>query len=113
MNALRVLAVAIAVCLVGGNVRAEDDLAKMLVGKWVVTKTEEGAPPVGTTAEFTTDGKIKVTMKMGDKENTMEGTYKCDAKKFVCTFKENDKEKSMTHEVTNISAKELTFTFEG
>ena len=113
MNTLRVLAVAMVVCLVAGNARADDELSKMLVGKWVVTKTEEGAPPVGTTAEFTKDGKLTVTMKQDDKEVKMEGTYKCEAKKFVCTFKEGDKEKTMSHDVTKISEKEMTFTFEG
>ncbi|HEX3151389.1 MAG TPA: hypothetical protein VHR66_25140, partial [Gemmataceae bacterium] len=80
---------------------------------WVVTKTEEGAPPVGAMAEFHKDGKLTVTMKMDDKEVKMEGTYKVEAHKFICTFKENDKEKSMTHEVAKISKDEMTFSFEG
>ena len=113
MKTLRWLAVAVAVCLVGGSARADEDLAKMLVGKWVVTKSDEGAPPVGTVAEFAKDGTLKVTMKKDDKDATMEGTYKCEAKKFVCTFKEGDKEKVMTHDVTKISDDEMTFTFEG
>jgi uncharacterized protein (TIGR03066 family) len=113
MKTLRWLAVAVVVCLVGGNARADEDLAKMLVGKWVVTKTEEGAPPVGTVAEFAKDGTLKVTMKKDDKDTTMEGTYKCEEKKFICTFKTGDKEQTMTHDVTKISATELTFTFEG
>jgi uncharacterized protein (TIGR03066 family) len=113
MKTLRWLAVAAAVCLVGGVARAEDDLAKMLVGKWVVTKSEEGAPPVGTVAEFAKDGTLKVTMKKDDKDATMEGTYKCEAKKFICTFKTGDKEQTMTHDVSKISDDEMTFTFEG
>lgn len=114
MSTLRWLAVVVAVGLLGANLRAEEpDLAKLLVGKWVVTKADEGAPPVGTMAEFTKDGKLKVTIKMGDKENVMEGTYKCDANKFICTFKENDKDKTMTHDVTKISKDEMTFSFEG
>jgi uncharacterized protein (TIGR03066 family) len=85
----------------------------MLVGKWVVTKSEEGAPPVGTVAEFGKDGTLKVTMKKDEKDTTMEGTYKCEAKKFTCTFKDGDKEKVITHDVTKISDDEMTFTFEG
>jgi uncharacterized protein (TIGR03066 family) len=114
MNAVKLLAVCTFAIVIGAGARAEDsDLSKLLVGKWVVTKSEEGAPPVGTVAEFTKDGKLKVTMKKDDKDATMEGTYKCEAKKFVCTFKINDKEQTMTHDVSKISDKELIFTFEG
>ena len=70
-------------------------------------------PPVGTVAEFGKDGTLKVTMKKDEKDTTMEGTYKCEAKKFTCTFKDGDKEKVMTHDVTKISDNEMTFTFEG
>lgn len=114
MNAVKLLAVAFAVCLVVSGARGEDkDLSKMLVGKWVVTKSEEGAPPVGTVAVFTKDGKLTVTMKKEDKDATMEGTYKCEAKKFICTFKMGEKETSMTHDVSKITDDEMTFTFEG
>jgi uncharacterized protein (TIGR03066 family) len=85
----------------------------MLVGKWEITKAAEGTPPAGTIVEFGKDGKLTVTIKMEDKSVTMEGTYKCDAKKFTCTFKDGDKEKSMVHDVSKITDKELTFTFEG
>lgn len=113
MNALKLLAVCTFAVVLSGGARADDDLSKLLVGKWVITKTDEGAPPVGTVAEFTKDGKLKVTMKKDDKDTTMEGTYKCEAKKFICTFKINDKEQTMTHDVSKISDKELVFTFEG
>ena len=52
-------------------------------------------------------------MKKDDKDATMEGTYKCDGKKFACTFKIGDEEKVMKHDVSKISAKELVFTIEG
>jgi uncharacterized protein (TIGR03066 family) len=114
MNAVKLLAVCTFAVVIGAGARAEDaDLAKMLVGKWVITKSAEGAPPVGTVAEFTKDGKIKVTMKKDDKDTTMEGTYKCEAKKFACTFKIGDEEKVMKHDVSKISDKELIFTIEG
>src|SRR5262245_4447007 len=114
MNALKLLAVGITVCLVASSARAEDaDLAKMLVGKWEITNAAEGTPPVGTIVEFGKDGKLTVTIKMEDKVVTMEGMYKCDAKKFTCIFKEGDKEKSLVHDVSKITDKELTFTFEG
>ena len=114
MNALRLLAVGITVCLVVAGARAEDsDLAKMLVGKWEITKAGEGTPPVGTIVEFAKDGKLTVTIKKDDKDATMEGTYKCESKKFICTFKDGDKEKSMVHDVAKITQTELIFTFEG
>ena len=54
MNALRVLVV---VCLVAAVGRAEEkpDYAKMIVGKWEVTKADEGTLPKGSIVEFTKD----------------------------------------------------------
>ena len=60
MNTLRLLAVAAIVCLIGSARREEKvDHAKMVVGKWEVTKAEEAHLPEGTIVEFTKDGKLK------------------------------------------------------
>jgi len=39
------------------------------------TKVEEGGLPKGTIIEFSKDGKVTVTAKMGDKDATFGGTY--------------------------------------
>lgn len=110
MNAVRMFAVGFAVCLVAAGARAEDaDLGKMLVGKWEITKTAEGAPPVGTVVEFTKDGVVKVKGKMGDSEFAMEGKYKVETHKFTCTFKDGDKEKVIVHDAVKITDKTMSF----
>lgn len=110
MNALKLLAAGIVMCLVAAGARAEDtDLAKMLVGKWEITKSAEGAPPVGTIVEMTKDGVVKVMGKKGVKDFTMEGTYKVEPHKFTCTFKDGDKEKKMVHTVMKITATDISF----
>jgi uncharacterized protein (TIGR03066 family) len=110
MNVLKLFVAGIAVCLVVAGARAEDaDLAKMLVGKWEITKAAEGTPPAGTIVEFTKDGVVKVNGKKDDKEFTMEGTYKVEPHKFVCTFKDGDKEKKMVHTVIKITDTDISF----
>ena len=107
MNAMRMLAVGIVVGLLTAGARAEEkpDNAKLIVGVWEITKSDEGGPPVGATVEFTKDGKMKMTAKMGDQEVKMEGTYKVDGNKFNFTLKMGDNEHSDT-----ITIKKLTKT---
>ena len=45
--------------VVGARAGEESDLAKKLVGKWEITKADEGTIPPGTMVEFTKDGKFK------------------------------------------------------
>lgn len=107
MSALRLLAVVAVVGLAGGAARAADN-AKMLVGKWEVTKADEGTVPAGTMIEFTKDGKIKLTGKKEGEDVSHEGTYKVDGDTFTITMKAKDKE--VTHKITivKISEKELS-----
>jgi uncharacterized protein (TIGR03066 family) len=108
MNALKLVAALAVVCLVGTAARADEkDTAKKLVGKWEVTKAEEGTLPTGTTVEFTKDGKIKVTVKAGDQDMTVEGTYKLDGDKFEIKFKMGDQEHSNTITITKLTDTEL------
>ena len=110
MKVQTLFAAGFAMCLMVAGARAEDaDLAKMLVGKWEITKAPEGAPPAGTIVEFTKDGVVKVVGKKDDKEFTMEGTYKVEPHKFVCTFKDGDKEKIIVHDAVKIDDKEMSF----
>jgi uncharacterized protein (TIGR03066 family) len=110
MNALRLLAVGAIACLLSAGARAEDkiDYAKMLVGKWVVSKADEGTVGKGTTIEFTKDGKVMAMMKKDDKEETMSGTYKVEGDTFTVTMKMGDDEHSTTITITKISKTEMS-----
>lgn len=95
MNTMKILALGLTFCLLGLTVSAEDkkdDNAKLAVGKWEITKTHEGGPPVGGLIEMTKDGKLKVASDGEGKTVVMEGTYKVDGKKLLVTLKFGDKE---------------------
>src|SRR5437660_624096 len=97
MNAMRLLAVGAIVCLVASFAGADEkkgDYAKLIVGKWEVTKADEGTVGVGAVVEFSKDGKMKVTG--GDM--TIVGTHKVSGDKVHISFKKDDQEKS--HDLT-------------
>ena len=110
MNVTRLFVVGAMVCLLGGMSRGEDkvDYAKMLVGKWEVSKADPGTVPEGTLIEFTKDGKMKITAKKDDKEMAIEGTYKVDGNKFSFTLKIGEMEHKETITITKISDKEMS-----
>ena len=110
MSTLRWLAVGAVVCVLSGAARAEDkpDYAKMLVGKWEITKADEGTVPPGTIVVFTEDGKMRITGKKDDKDVTMEGTYKVEGDAFTFKLKEGDTEHSDTITITKITKTEMT-----
>jgi uncharacterized protein (TIGR03066 family) len=110
MNVARLLVLGVAVCLLAGAGRGQDktDYAKMLVGKWEVTKADPGTVPVGTLIEFTKDGKMKVTGKKDDTDLSLEGTYKVEKNTFTMTMKINDMERTQTITITKISDKEMS-----
>lgn len=109
MYASKLFAVGTILCLLGGVSRGEDktDYAKLIVGKWEVTKSAPGTVPVGDVVEFTKDGKMKVFAKKDDKNLTIEGTYKIEGNKFDMTLKIGDDEHKQTITITKISDKEL------
>jgi uncharacterized protein (TIGR03066 family) len=79
------------VCMVAfaGAAAAQDDNAKKIVGAWEVAK-QTGDLPVGTVVEFLKDGKMTVTLKEGDKDLKLEGTYKVEKDKLNVTLKIGD-----------------------
>jgi uncharacterized protein (TIGR03066 family) len=103
-----------AVLLLGvSTARADDkkDLDKdRLVGVWEVTKGE--SLPVGTTAEFTKDGKLKIVIKDKGQTITIEGTYKIDGQAFKSTLKFGDKENTELIKVPTLTDKELVLVDE-
>ena len=98
MNALKLLAVTGVVCLLGAGARADEkaDYAKKIVGKWELTKVEEGGLPKGTMVEFDKDGKVKVTAKIEDKDLVLEGTYKVEGDSLMLTMKMGEEERKQT-----------------
>jgi uncharacterized protein (TIGR03066 family) len=109
MNTRKLLAVGAIVCLLSAGARAEEktDLAKMLVGKWEVTKADEGTVAPGTIVEFAKDGKFIVSGKKDGVDAKFEGTYKVEGDTFTFTLKTDDKEHSDTITVKKISEKEM------
>src|SRR5262245_49962751 len=95
MNAIRLFAVGAVVCLLGTTGGADEkkaDNAKLIVGKWKITKAREGGPPEGTQIEFTKDGKISITVEVNGEKRMLEGTYKVDGDKFTITRSQNGEE---------------------
>src|SRR5262245_57126464 len=101
MNAIRLFAVGAVVCLLTAGVRADDkkdkpetksDNAKLIVGKWKITKAREGGPPEGTLIEFGKDGKVTVNVEVNGEKRMFEGTYKLDGNKFTITREQNGQE---------------------
>ena len=82
------------------------DVKKLIVGKWEVTKADEGTLPLKTIVEFTADGKLKITHKADGKEQTIEGTYTVDGSIFTYKLKIEDQERSQKITVSKISATE-------
>jgi uncharacterized protein (TIGR03066 family) len=109
MKTLRWLAVGLVVGLLGAGARAEEkaDYAKMVVGKWEVTKADEGTVPVGTVIEFTKDGKLKGTVKKGDEDAAIEGKYKVEGDAFLLTMNQGGEERTRKITITKISDKEM------
>ena len=111
MSALRLVAVLAVVGLVGAGLSADDkkpDYAKQIVGKWEVTKADEGTVPPGAMVEFTKDGKVLATHKKDDKDETIEGTYKVEGDTFTVTMKQGGEEHSQTITIVKISKTEMS-----
>ena len=80
----------------GKIARADDkkDYAKKIVGKWEVTKADEGTLPKGTIVVFDKDGKFKAMENADAKDSVFEGTYTVDGEKFEVKIGDN------THKMT-------------
>jgi uncharacterized protein (TIGR03066 family) len=110
MNTLRLLAIGLIACVLGTAARAEDkvDYKKLIVGKWEITKADDGTVPVGTIVEFTKDGKFMVTGKKDDVDIKLEGTYTMDGNKFTFKVKMGEDEISQTITITKVTDKEMS-----
>jgi uncharacterized protein (TIGR03066 family) len=110
MSALKWLSMTTVMVLLSANARAAEDVdyAKMVVGKWEVTKTEDGSVPPGCTIEFASDGKVKANIKKDGEEKMLDGTYTVEKNTLVVTMKEGGEDKKQTITITKISEKEMS-----
>jgi uncharacterized protein (TIGR03066 family) len=107
MNVLKYVSVAAVVCLIGPIARAEDkpDYAKLIVGKWEVTKAAPDTVPEGAIVEFTKDGKLTASFKKGDNTESVEGTYTLDGDKIKTKIGDQERE---TITIVKISQTEMS-----
>ncbi|MCI0704767.1 MAG: hypothetical protein L0241_27230 [Planctomycetia bacterium] len=75
-------AVALGVMIFAFSAPAKADDSAKLVGMWQVTKST-GETPVGSTVEFTKDGKLTAIAILGEKEVKLNGTYKVEKDKLM------------------------------
>ena len=75
-----------------------------IVGTWEVSKGE----PLGGIVEFSKDGKLKMTMKLGDTSLSMDGSYSVEGEILKVSMKGPDgKERTETIKITKLTDKEL------
>jgi uncharacterized protein (TIGR03066 family) len=109
MTTSRLLVAGVVVLALAAGAGAEDrgDAARLLVGKWQTTKAHK-VVPVGTVFEFSKDGKMRVNLKDGGKEESVEGICKVEGDKVQYTLKLGGKdEKKDPLTIKKISEQEL------
>ncbi len=115
MKTFGLLSAGVMVCVLALGVRADDkkDYSKQVVGAWKVVKADADTLPVGAVVDMAKDGKLKITFKQDNKEETHEGTYKLDGDKLMVTLKMNDQEIKHTVTIKKISDTEMTTDHDG
>lgn len=111
MSVSKLLAAGVLLCTFGAFSLAEDDkvdYAKLVVGKWEVTKAAPGTVPAGTLVEFAKDGKLKVVAKKGDNDFSIDGTYTLEKNTLTMKMKIGDDEKTKAITITKISDKAMS-----
>lgn len=84
-----------------------EETKKKLVGVWIAQ--EGGDMPAGSTLEFVKDGKLKITVKVGDKTIDVEGTYEItgDETLKVTSKDPEGKERTEKIKISKLSESEL------
>src|SRR5262249_21219182 len=90
-----------------GMITLERVKETLIVGVWELTKAGEGGPPVGTTMEFTKDGKVKMSGKADGKEFALDGTYVVEGQKLTATIKSADRTEKGTVTIKKLTDEEL------
>ncbi|MBM3981622.1 MAG: hypothetical protein FJ304_15355 [Planctomycetes bacterium] len=93
---MKLISAAVLALLVDLGAARADDTPK-LIGKWEVTKSG-GETPVGSTVEFTKDGKMTALVPLDGKATKLTGTYKLDGKKLSVKLALN--EQKIEHDFT-------------
>lgn len=111
MNALRLLCVGVITIVLTAQASAIDkadkaDNAKLIVGKWEVTKEHKDLP-VGAVLEFTKDGKMKVSFKKDGMDISVSADYKVEDDKIQYTLKLDVDVKKEPLIIKKLSEKEL------
>jgi uncharacterized protein (TIGR03066 family) len=90
-----------------GKDGAKKSNAEKIIGRWEVVKSEGPTPP-GSTFEFTKDGKMKMTVMIKGKEETVQVSYKVEEDKITVTMKGPDgKENSETATIKTLTDTKL------
>jgi uncharacterized protein (TIGR03066 family) len=110
MNTLRLLLAGLIFVVVTAQSKAVEekdkaDNAKLLLGKWEVTKSAMG-PPVGALLEFSKDGKAKAIIKKDGKEESRDAEYTVEGDKISIGKAGDAKKETIT--IKKISETELT-----
>jgi uncharacterized protein (TIGR03066 family) len=114
MSVLRLLAMSLLVLGTSSSLVAQDKKAEVskekLVGIWESVKGDEGTIPPGSTMELGKDGKVKITAKLGDKIETVEGTWTLTGDKFTLNVTVQGNEHKTDLIVKQATGTELTIT---
>jgi len=106
MKASRLFAGLAVLCVLAVGARADEkkaDNAKLIVGKWEVTKADPDTLPVGAVIEFTKDGVFKALSKDTDKDPLLEGKYKVEGDKFDLDIKSGDQSFKLSITITKLT----------
>jgi uncharacterized protein (TIGR03066 family) len=98
MKALQLLTAAAVVGLFAAVAGADDkkgDYAKLIVGKWEITKSHENGPPPGATIEFTKDGKLHIAFEKDGNKVERKAAYKVTGDKFTITHSDGGQEQTV------------------
>jgi uncharacterized protein (TIGR03066 family) len=92
MRAAVIALAAVGAFLATGPARAADENKQLIVGTWEIVYSDAKDIPVGTKLEFNDKGKVKLTVKVDEKEVTVDaGGYKLDKEFVILTGKDENK----------------------
>jgi uncharacterized protein (TIGR03066 family) len=109
VKALLFLFVASLVLSASSTVSADEkaDTKTLILGTWVVSKQVDDEPPIGTTFQFSKDGKLKMSGKYEGKEFTLELSYTIEGDKVTFIGKDRDEEKKDTYRINKLTEEAL------
>lgn len=106
MKAVFAAALGVVMVVVAGTAQAQDDNAKKIIGTWIVDKAG-GDLPVGSSLEFTKDGKLLAVIKADGMEVKLDGTYKVEKDKLSVKVKIGDQNLEETATIKKLTDEAL------